>query len=89
MTAHLSTRTVNPGRTKLIAEIDDVKMRLGVEATALSVPVIAGLIGCNSKLVYRAIHNGQLRALQIGRRWVVPYDAYIAWLHSDRNLQPH
>lgn len=48
------------------------------EPATFSVPEAAALMGISPSAFYRAIHRGELPALRVGRRFLVP----IAKLHA-------
>ena len=49
-----------------------------LEPATFSVPEAAALMGISPSAFYRAIHRGELPALRVGRRFLVP----IAKLHA-------
>lgn len=46
----------------------------------------AGALGLSVSVTYRMIRDGELPAIRVGRRWVVPRRALEQWL-SDWNVE--
>jgi excisionase family DNA binding protein len=55
---------------------------VNVEKRVLDVPEVAGTLGVHPLTVRRLIRNGELRAVRIGRRVVVPVAALDQFLES-------
>ena len=77
MTDTTSTRTT--GTPSGRATADD-----GLAPRTLSMPETARLLGVSEWLVKRAVREGALPSLRLGRRVLIPRDALQEWLSSAR-----
>lgn len=54
-------------------------------AKTMTVTAAAQLLGISRGLAYELVHRGELRAVRLGRRLVVPVEAVDELLGSERN----
>lgn len=47
-----------------------------------SVRQVAGLLGLNLGMTYELVRRGEIPAKRLGRRWLVPREAFHAWLQD-------
>lgn len=59
------------------------------ERLTYTVPEVAAVTNIGRNAVYEAINSGQLKAIHIGRRVLIPRNAVAAWVHRlAETLQP-
>lgn len=79
--AHLSfVRGAVPDETPTLstgeAEVVDTR------ALTYSVDQVAELLGVARGTAYEYIHNGEIPAIRLGRRWLIPRVRFHAWLNG-------
>ncbi|MEU4417358.1 helix-turn-helix domain-containing protein [Nocardia salmonicida] len=56
------------------------------ESATYTVDEVAGLLGISRGVAYQSVHDGEIPAKRIGRRWVISRAAFSAWLATSDNL---
>jgi excisionase family DNA binding protein len=57
-------------------------------SATMSVPEAGRLLGVSRETAYKAVHAGQIPALRIGKRLVVPREAFERLMAEPAGLQP-
>jgi len=90
LTGRLRTVTGDPSATRTRAAVQLAVNRIGME----SKDVVGGITTAEAAretgslaIVNQAISKGHIRALRVGRRWVIPHKAWAAW-KAKRVLPP-
>ena len=52
------------------------------ERATYSVDEVAHLLGLSRGLAYQCVRQGQIPAIRVGRRWMVPRKVFQEWLES-------
>ncbi|MDD7927405.1 helix-turn-helix domain-containing protein [Actinomycetospora chibensis] len=66
--------------TKLRDRDDPTSLRDIPAPQVYTVAQVAGLLGVGRGTAYELIRAGKIPAKQIGRRWIVPREAFHTWL---------
>ncbi|MEV6661784.1 helix-turn-helix domain-containing protein [Nocardia fluminea] len=56
------------------------------EPATYTVDEVAVLLGISRGVAYQSVHDGEIPAKRIGRRWVISRAAFTAWLNDSDNL---
>jgi hypothetical protein len=82
LTARLQLLTNDPGACRSAGAVQNTISRIGMQ----SADVVGGITTAAAgkeigslAIVNQAIHKGDLRPVRVGRRWVIPHDAWTAW----------
>ena len=82
LTARLQLLTNDPAACRSAGAVQNAISRIGMQ----SADVVGGITTADAgkeigslAIVNQAIHKGDLRPMRVGRRWVIPHDAWTAW----------
>ncbi|MFD3594810.1 helix-turn-helix domain-containing protein [Nocardia sp. NPDC058640] len=56
------------------------------EPATYTVDEVAALLGISRGVAYQCVHDGEIPAKRIGRRWVISRAAFSTWLETSDNL---
>lgn len=57
--------------------------RQNTERLVYSVREVANLLSLSLGITYQLVREGEIPAIQAGRRWVIPRQRFHAWLNGD------
>ena len=82
LTERLRRLTGDPAASRSIASVQNVIGRIGMQSKDVVGGITTAAAGQeigSLAMVHQAIHKSDLRALRVGRRWVIPHAAWTAW----------
>ena len=82
LTERLRRLTGDPAASRSLISLQNVISRIGMQSKDVVGGITTAAAGHeigSLAMVNQAIHKGDLRALRVGRRWVISHDAWTAW----------
>ena len=82
LTERLRRLTGDPAASRSINSVQNTIGRIGMQSKDVVGGITTAAAGQeigSLAMVHQAVHRGDLRALRVGRRWVIPHDAWTAW----------
>ena len=82
LTSRLQLLTSDPEARRGVGAVQNTISRIGMQSADVVGGITTGAAGKeigSLAIVNQAIHKGHLQPVRVGRRWVIPHDAWTAW----------